>query len=114
MKRRKKKPVDPIEIFQSTCGWCGKNIPPDVQVFGGGGKVRPGMDISDKAGQVIALRFAGVDKTVLIAVSTLDSEARRAGHDFVYMACSAACATALRSAFLAEIELGKRMGLPGR
>jgi hypothetical protein len=52
-----------------------------------------------------------LDKTVLIAVTGLDSDARRDGQDFVYMTCSAACARALKTAFEGEIELGKRLGL---
>ncbi|HKI37398.1 MAG TPA: hypothetical protein VKA46_36425 [Gemmataceae bacterium] len=109
MKRRQKKPQNLIELFQATCGWCGKTIPPDTEVFGGGGKVRPGVDLSSKAGQVMPLYLAGPDKTVLVAVTGADSEARRDGHDFVYMTCSAACGERLRAAFQGEIELGKRL-----
>jgi hypothetical protein len=111
MKKRKKKPRGFFETFQSTCGWCGKTIPPDMEVFGGGGKARPGVDVSAKAGQVIPLHLTLLGKTVLVGVSGLDSEARRKGEDFVYMACSELCATQLRSAFQDEIELGKRLGL---
>jgi len=109
MKRPKKKPKNLIELFETTCSWCGKTIPPDTEVFGGGGKVRPGVDLSSKAGQVMPLYLAGPDKTVLVAVTGADSEARRDGHDFVYMTCSAACGERLRAAFQGEIELGKRL-----
>ncbi|HEY1858711.1 MAG TPA: hypothetical protein VGG61_00040 [Gemmataceae bacterium] len=54
---------------------------------------------------------ATLDKTVLVAVAGLDSEARREGSDFVYMTCREDCARSLKTAFEGEIELGKRMGL---
>jgi hypothetical protein len=111
MKRRKKKPQDLLTRFQTICGWCGNRIPPDTEVFGVGGKTRPGVDLSDKAGQVIPLYLVGLDKTVLVGVPGVGSDAQRDGYDFVYMTCSAACASALRAAFQGEIELGNRMGL---
>ena len=112
MKRRKKKPRDLTERFQSTCGWCGKHIPENSPVYGGGGKVRPGVDLSPHAGHVLPLRLVGAAKTVLVAVTGVDSDARRDGHDFVYMTCSVDCATALKAAFQDDIELGKHLGLP--
>jgi hypothetical protein len=80
-------------------------------VFGGGGKARPGIDLSAHAGHVLPVYLVGLDRTVLVAVTGLDSEARREGHDFVYMTCSAACARSLKAAFEGEIELGRRPGL---
>jgi hypothetical protein len=114
MKRRKKKkkPVDLAQLFQTTCGWCGRRIPPDTEVFGGGGKARPGIDLKPLAGQVLPVHLVGADKTVLVAVAGLDSDARREGQDFVYMTCSEACARNLKTAFESDIELGKRLGLP--
>jgi hypothetical protein len=64
------------------------------------------------AGQALSIYMVGPDKTVLIAVTGLDSDARRDGYDFVYMTCSEVCARSLKAAFEGEIELGKRMGLP--
>jgi hypothetical protein len=112
MKRRKKKTIDLAQRFQTTCGWCGRRIPPDTEVFGGGGKARPGLDLTAQAGQVLPVYLVDRDKTVLVAVTGLDSAARREGHDFVYMTCSAACARDLKTAFESEIETGKRLGLP--
>jgi hypothetical protein len=48
---------------------------------------------------------------VLVAVAGLDSDARRDGHDFVYMTCSEPCAISLKTAFQGEIDMGKRLGL---
>jgi hypothetical protein len=112
MKPRNKKPQDLFERFQSTCGWCGKRIPENTPVYGGGGKARPGVDLSAHAGHVLAIRLVGAAKTVLVAVTGADSEARREGNDFVYMACSMECATAMKQALQDDIDLGKQLGLP--
>jgi len=111
MKRRKKKPPNLLQLFETTCGWCGRAVPPGTPVYGGGIKARPGVDLSDKAGQVMPVRLIGAAKIVLLAVATPDSEARRDGYDFMCMTCSEACGAALRAAFQAEIDLGHRMGL---
>jgi hypothetical protein len=111
MRGRKKKREDLARRFQTTCGWCGREIPPDTEVFGGGGKARPGIDLTAHAGHVLPVYLVGSDKTVLVAVAGLDSEARREGQDFMYMTCSAACARSLKAAFECEIEMGKRLGL---
>jgi len=112
MKRRKKKSVDPVHLFETTCGWCGRHVPPDTEVFGGGGKARPGFDLTALAGQVLAVHLVGPDKMVLVAVTGIDSVARREGDDFVYMTCSEACARNMKAAFDSEIEMAKRLGLP--
>ena len=111
MKRRKKQPDDLTRRFQTTCGWCGRAIPPNTEVFGGGCKARPGIDLSAHAGHVLPVYLVGQDKTVLVAVTGLGSEARRAGHDFVYKTCSATCAHSVKADFEGEIEMGKRLGL---
>ena len=112
MKRRKKKADDLAHRFQTTCGWCAKHIPPGREVFGGGGKARPGIDLTAHAGQVLPVRLLHSGKTVLLAVTALDSEARREGYDFMYMTCSEPCARGLKSAFEHDIEIGNDLDLP--
>ena len=112
MKRRKKQPTDLAQRFQTTCGWCGRTIQSDTEVFGGGGKARAGIDLTAHAGHVLPIYLVGLDKMVLVAVTGLDSPARRDGHDFVYMTCSDACARSLKTAFEGEMEIGKQLGLP--
>jgi hypothetical protein len=102
------KPDDLLYLFQTTCGWCGREIPPDTEVFGGGGKARPDFDLRPHAGKVMPVDFVTLDKTVLVAVTAADSQARREGNDLMYMACSEDCARSLKAAFDAEIEFGKR------
>jgi Domain of unknown function (DUF3473) len=40
MRRRKRKPQNFIERFQLICDWCGKHIPENTSLFGGGGYFR--------------------------------------------------------------------------
>lgn len=80
-----------------------------MEVFGGGGKARSDFDLTPHAGHVLPIYLIGPNKTVLVAVSALDSDAKREGHDFMYMTCSEACARNLKAAFEGEIELGKRL-----
>jgi hypothetical protein len=110
LKRRKKKPDDLDHRFQTTCGWCKRTIPPDKEVFGGTGKAREGIDLTAHMGHVLPVHLLGAGRTVLIAVAGLDSEARREGYDFVYMACSEACARSLQAAFERDIEFGRELG----
>ncbi len=110
MKRRKRKSDDVTHRFHTTCGWCGRKIPPDVEVFGGTGKSRPDVDLTAHAGSVLPIHLVSADKTVLIAVAGLDSEARRSGYDLVFMTCSENCARNLNSAFERDIEMGKQSG----
>src|SRR5262245_27135061 len=112
MKRRKKKTVDLAERFRTTCGWCGRRIPPNTEVFGGGGKARSDIDLTPHAGHVLPIYLVGLDKPVLVAFWGLDSDAKREGKDFVYMTCSEACARNLKAAFECEIEVRKRLESP--
>ena len=106
MKPRKNRPAVLLKRFQTTCGWCGKRIPSNAPVLSGGVKARPGVDLSRHAGQALPFYLTHAGKQVLLAVATLDSDARRAGYDFAYMVCSDACADHLKTAMQVEIEAG--------
>jgi hypothetical protein len=111
MKNRKRKSGDLLHLFETTCGWCGRRIPPGTEVFGGSGKARPDVDLTAHMGRVLPIHLVSANKTVLIAVAGVDSEARREGYDFVYMTCSEECARNLKTAFERDIETGTRSGL---
>ena len=106
MKRRKRKSDDLYDAFHTTCGWCARKISPDVEVFGGTGKARAGIDLTAHMGHVLVIHLVSANKMVLIAVAGLDSEIRREGYDFVYMTCSEGCARDLKTAFERDIEMG--------
>ncbi len=68
MKRHKKRPPNRNDLFQTTCGWCGKHIPEDTEVFGAGAKAHGDIDLRPHAGTVIELALLSVNKTVLVAL----------------------------------------------
>jgi hypothetical protein len=108
MRRRAAKPEDLADRFRSTCAWCRIKIPPGKEVFGGGGKARPELDLTGVAGQVIPMTLRRLGKTILVGIAGLDSEARRDGYDFAWMTCSRACAERLQAALRAELDAGSQ------
>lgn len=107
MKRRKKRPPDRNELFQTTCGWCGKHIPEDTEVYGAGAKARGDIDLEPHAGTVIEMTLLSVDKTILVAVTGKDSEAKRRGHDLMFMTCSEACGDKLKQALEKDMAVAR-------
>src|SRR5207248_4408815 len=110
MKKRTGRPRTLAERFRSTCGWCGKSLAPNAAVFGSGARARPGVDLSDKAGQVIELSLIGRARTVLMAVTSLDSPARQEGYDLAFVTYSEVCGQQLSAALEDEIRLGDESG----
>ena len=111
MKRRRTEPRSLLDRFQTTCGWCGKEIPAGTPVFGAGARVRSGIDLSSREGQILELVLMLPKKTVLAGVTTSDSLAKADGKDLMFMACSERCARDLQRAVEREIELGNQLGL---
>jgi predicted nucleic acid-binding Zn ribbon protein len=99
-----------VDQFHRTCGWCGKFIPPDTEVWGGGAKVRSEIDLKNQEGQVIEIYLARARRPLLVAVAGSDSEAKRQGYDVVFQTCSEECGKALMSALQNEIKVGNRGG----
>ena len=95
--------------FQSECGWCGKAVGEDAPVVMVGARLHRGIDDSLVAGKVIELSFPSTQKTVLAAVTGLDSQARAEGKDVVFMTCSDECGHEINRAF--EIELAHGLDL---
>ena len=112
MKRRDRKSDDLYHAFHTTCGWCGRKIPPDggsvCRNGQGSAGYRPHRATRDA---VLTIHLVSSNKSVLIAVAGLDSEALCEGYDFVYMTCSEGCPRELKTAFERDIEMGKRSGL---
>ena len=70
-----------------------------------GAKASPSINLVDKEGSFIHIALARSHKTVPAMVVTSDSEAKRQGNDLGFVACSQACAEALKAALQAEIDL---------
>ncbi len=111
MKKPQQKGKSLQERFLSSCGSCGKAIGDDQEVFSASAKIRPGLDLSSKEGQVIELRLLQPNRIVLAAVAGHGSQARQEGKDLLFMCCSARCAQEMTAALQGEIEYGKEFGL---
>jgi curli biogenesis system outer membrane secretion channel CsgG len=72
---------------------------------------RPDVELAHLAGQVMPLSITGANKTVLVAITGLDSDAKRAGYDLMYMTCSQTCGEQMRAALQDEIDRGNRLSL---
>ncbi len=81
--------------LRQTCAWCGKIIGEDEPVYALGVSCRPGVDVTELRGTFIPFPLLS-GKTIPAMVSTEDSEAKRDGWDFIFMACSRECAQELR------------------
>jgi hypothetical protein len=87
------------------CGWCGKRIPQDAEVFGLRCKYMPGTDISGPETRAIALYVHAVRRWVPAIVPAQGSPAKQEGTDLVFAVCSDSCGKSLKAA-LAEKLLG--------
>ena len=90
----------------SECAWCGESIPLEAPVFGFGGKVRPGVDLTEFEGNPISMSLATQDRSVVAIIPTADSQARLEGYDFIFMVCSQECGFEMRAALETEVALG--------
>jgi len=105
----------PPEKAMGRCGWCGKAISDDMEVFGVGGKLRPGVDLSEFEGAAVRIALASRQKGLVAIVPAADSDARREGKDILFMTCSEACGFDLKSAVQEDLALGEwLLGLEGK
>jgi hypothetical protein len=111
MKHRKKRPDDLLRRFEMTCGWCARKIPPDTDVFGGGGKARPEIDLTAHAGQVIPMRLVTLNKTVLNWRDRPGFRGPAPRRGLRVYDVHRGCGRSLKAAFEREIEIGKEQGL---
>lgn len=96
----------PSDEVIGKCAWCGKHILDDAPVYGLGGKIRGGVDLSEYEGRAIEIEIVTREKRVTMIVSNADSESKRDGKDFMFMTCSEDCARELKEALEDDISLG--------
>jgi hypothetical protein len=94
-----------MKDLTSTCAWCGKRVSEDVEIFALGARARAGVDLRDVEGTVISLSLGSHGKTVHAIVPTNDSEAKQAGNDLMFVACSRRCAESLKEALQSDLNL---------
>ena len=100
-----------MKELMNTCAWCGIQIPEDVEVFGLGARARAGTDLRDVEGTFIPMPLTLISKTVHACVVTSDSEAKKEGYDFAFLACSERCAESLKAALQRELDTFSRVEL---
>ena len=105
MKRQSRKKTRRItrKDLWSTCAWCGKRIRDDVEMFTTGGRVKQGVDLKEKEGQIVPLALERIGRIIPAIVPTADSEAREAGEDILFMLCSERCCDELTEAVRSEL-----------
>lgn len=96
--------------LENTCAWCKKEIPEDTEVFGFGAKAKKGVNLNGKEGNIIPLLLINAHREVSAIVVTKDSQAKKEGYDFMFMACSQKCAKSLKTALNAETKLFDAVG----
>ncbi len=99
-----------MEELASVCAWCGETIAEDVEVYGMGARVKPGIDLTDKQGTAVTLSLRLKDKTVPAIVVTNDSEAKRHGYDVALVGCSRECVASLKRALQEEVDAFGEVG----
>ena len=87
------------------CAWCRKRVSKGKPVYGLGAKARKNVDLSEYEGSAIEITIVTQDKLVPMIVAGADSEAKRDGKDFLFMACSMKCAREMKEALQDEISL---------
>ena len=101
----KKQPrVDPYEVMR-VCGWCGKRISPDSEVFALGARARPGIDLKRWEDGAMQILLTSIGKTVFAIVPTNGSQARQEGKDLMLTVCCQRCGEALKKALQEEMDI---------
>lgn len=87
------------------CAWCHRRIPEDQECFGAGARVRPEAKnlLAGHEGNLLPIELSD-GRQVIVVVPTADSEARAAGHDVYFQACSEQCCRELSNALRSELE----------
>ena len=94
----------------SECNWCKKYIEEGHEVFGFGAKARPGLDLKNKEGTIITIPLILEEKDISVIVTAQDSDAKKDGHDLLFMTCSRKCGEKLKNALKNEKNLIEEFG----
>ena len=97
------------EDVLSRCAWCGKGIDEEAEVYGLGAAFHPGVDLSEYESQVIELKMIKENRIVPMIIAAKASDAKKAGHDAMFMTCSNECANEMRETLLEEKSIGNML-----
>lgn len=90
---------------ENTCAWCGNFIDEDAEIHAIGAKFPKDVDMKDQEGKIIFLGFKNLDKRVPALVPKDDSDAKRLGHNLMFMTCSQTCLNDLKNTIDKENDL---------
>jgi hypothetical protein len=90
---------------ENTCAWCDEFVDEDMEIHAIGAKFPSSVNMEEHEGTVIFLGFKDIDKKVPAIISTSDSEARKHGHDLMFLTCSQSCFKKLKSLLDKEDDL---------
>jgi hypothetical protein len=99
--------IIPDKEALSKCVWCQRHISEDMEVFGCGVKLKPGVDLSEYENHCIQIGMVSEEKPIYMMVTAQGSEAKKEGKDGMFLICSEECAEKLKSAVQKEISLAK-------
>ncbi len=94
--------MDLMRKWKNRCAWCRRRIAESEEAWAIGVKARSDVDISYMEGPIV--EFQVQDRVVPAIVVREGSPAKRAGHDFLHMTCSARCAEALSTVIQRDID----------
>ncbi len=86
----------------NTCAWCNKQIGEDEECYGMGAKARAGMDLREAEGTIVDIWVESAERSVPAIVVVSGSDAKKDGHDMIFMTCGRGCAEELRNALVAD------------
>jgi hypothetical protein len=89
----------------SRCAWCGMGIDEEAEVYGLGAMFRRDVDLSEYESQVIELKILTENRIVPMMIAAKGSDAKKAGHDAMFMTCSGKCAKEMRETLLEETSI---------
>ena len=94
------------EDVLTRCAWCRKVIDEEAEVYGLGAVFCQDVDLSEYESQVIELKILTEDRIVPMIIAAKASDAKKAGHDAMFMTCSNECAGEMRATLLEEKSVG--------
>jgi hypothetical protein len=85
--------------LQTRCAWGHQYMPEDEECFGAGAKLNPAGKrmIEGREGTLTTLK-APDGHEIIVIVPTKESDARRAGNDIFFQACSEVCCEKISAA----------------
>ena len=96
MSRRRQ--TEKEEYWLDHCCWCNREMREDSERFSINTKFRDPKDYQKNAGRIVEFYVPTVDRAILALAVTRDSEAKKQGHEIMFVVCSERCREELSAA----------------